>query len=181
MHPSLTPISLRPRLAAFHLASINPARSRISHSSILLSLFGPRYLHPLLSISLSSSLHISLFLSSLPLWPAFHLSQFHPLSLTPFTPPSPPSLPFTTSLSPPSSFTLSLDPLSTPHPPPPPPTPPTLSALPTPVLLFLLLFSVLRSIPPPAPLLLPFSPAILQASGARLQAFRESLDLLGSG
>ncbi|KAM6924002.1 uncharacterized protein FYW49_006434 [Xenentodon cancila] len=61
---------------------------------------------------------------------------------------------------PPPPSSLSLDPLSiaasSPSPPP-PTTPPSFRPH------------------------LPFSPAILQASGARLQAFRESLDLLGSG
>ncbi|KAK5897450.1 hypothetical protein CesoFtcFv8_010514 [Champsocephalus esox] len=183
MHPSLTPVSLL--LAAFHSASITAPTtlSLGSHpSSLAPSLSGPPYLHPLLSISPSSSLaYLPLSLSSppvacfssLPVLPPTTTSTNPPLSLSlsalhhvSFSPQLYPFNPLPRSAFHPSSCS--------------PYSPNSLSQPPhTPLLLFSVLRSILPSATPPPSF--PFSPAILQASGARLQAFRESLDLLGSG
>lgn len=151
----------------------------ISHSSLPLSLFGP-------TLSSSPAVHlphpppcISLAFSFLSPCGLLFISPSYPSSSSPFplslslcpspcppTPHTPPPLPFTLSLYPlstPSSFSSSSstspNSLSLSHSPPPP-----------------LLCPPFNAPPPPF-----FAPAILQASGARLQAFRESLDLLGSG
>ncbi|CAB1447443.1 unnamed protein product [Pleuronectes platessa] len=141
---------VRASLSCCISVGLHRAARWISHSSLFLSLFGPRYLHPLLSISQSSSLHLSPPFSFLSPCGLRFISPIHPHHhhhpRIRFPPPPPPPIP-----------QLPL------NPPPPPLLCPSFN--PSPLLL----------------LLLPFSPAILQASGARLQAFRESLDLLGSG
>lgn len=127
---------------------------RFHTGALGLSLFGWRSLRPLQSISLHlsfSSPPLACF-SSPPVSPALPHPCCPRLSSLSHCP-SP-------RLCPP---TLSLDPLSCP-----PPNPKSLNPPP------------LLSHQPPLHRY-PHPPAILQASGARLQAFRESLDLLGSG